>query len=93
MTDYQADRMIGPVRMRGELPLQSVHEHIRCVSGAHPSSAAGVNLKEAMRLLLETTLPYCAGNKTQSAVALGCSLKTLYNKLNGRTREIAFSPN
>ena len=51
----------------------------------------GVNLKEAERSLIEATLEHFDGNKTQTAVALGCSLKTLYNKLNGYTRETAIS--
>ena len=50
-----------------------------------------VNLKQAERSLIEATLQYFEGNKTQTAVALGCSLKTLYNKLNGYTRDTAFS--
>ena len=51
----------------------------------------GANLKEAERSLIEATLEHFDGNKTQTAVALGCSLKTLYNKLNGYTRDTAFS--
>jgi len=51
----------------------------------------GANLKEAERSLIEATLEHFDGNKTQAAVALGCSLKTLYNKLNGYTRDTAFS--
>jgi len=33
--------------------------------------------------LIEATLDYFKGNKRRAADALGCSLKTLYNKLNG----------
>ena len=51
----------------------------------------GANLKAAERSLIEATLEHFDGNKTQTAVALGCSLKTLYNKLNGYTRDTAFS--
>jgi DNA-binding NtrC family response regulator len=51
----------------------------------------GLNLKEAERSLIEATLQHFDGNKTQTAVALGCSLKTLYNKLHGYTRDTAFS--
>jgi DNA-binding NtrC family response regulator len=32
------------------------------------------------------TLDYFCGNKRHAADALGCSLKTLYNKLNGYSR-------
>jgi DNA-binding NtrC family response regulator len=35
------------------------------------------------RSLIEATLDYFNGNKRRAADALGCSLKTLYNKLNG----------
>jgi DNA-binding NtrC family response regulator len=35
------------------------------------------------RSLIEATLDYFKGNKRRAADALGCSLKTLYNKLNG----------
>ena len=53
----------------------------------------GVNLQQAERSLIEATLQRYAGNKTQAAVALGCSVKTLYNKLNSYTRIGAFSVN
>ena len=51
----------------------------------------GINLKEAERSLIEATLEHFEGNKTQTAETLGCSLKTLYNKLNGYTRDTAFT--
>jgi two-component system, NtrC family, response regulator HydG len=35
------------------------------------------------RSLIEATLDYFKGNKRRAADTLGCSLKTLYNKLNG----------
>ena len=35
------------------------------------------------RSLIVATLDYFKGNKRRAADALGCSLKTLYNKLNG----------
>ena len=46
-------------------------------------SIFGRDRREALR--------YFEGNKTQTAVALGCSLEILYNKLNGCTREAVFS--
>jgi two-component system response regulator HydG len=59
---------------------------------ANLPAQAGVNLKkEGERSLIEATLERFEGNKTQSAVTLGCSLKTLYNKLNGYTRNTAFT--
>ncbi len=41
----------------------------------------GTTLAEAERSLIEVTLSHCQGNKTRAAQTLGCSLKTLYNKL------------
>ena len=53
------------------------------------SIEVGSKLKDAERWLIEATLEHFDGHKTQAAVALGCSLKTLYNKLNGYTRAAA----
>jgi DNA-binding NtrC family response regulator len=76
-------------------PLQvGVRASMRAAKGsAKVPIEVGVNLKEAERSLIEATLQHFEGNKTQTAVALGCSLKTLYNKLNGYTRGTAFSHN
>jgi len=41
----------------------------------------GSSLAEAERWLIEATLAHWAGNKNRAARTLGCSLKTLYNKL------------
>ena len=41
----------------------------------------GTTLAQAERQIIEATLAYWNGNKSRSAQALGCSLKTLYNKL------------
>jgi DNA-binding NtrC family response regulator len=43
-------------------------------------------LHEAERSLIEVTLEYCEGDKRRAAAVLGCSLKTLYNKLNSYAR-------
>jgi DNA-binding NtrC family response regulator len=45
------------------------------------------------RSLIEATLEYFQGNKRRAAEALGCSLKTLYNKLNAyaQRRESGFA--
>jgi DNA-binding NtrC family response regulator len=60
-----------------------------------PAAADGVDARERLeirvgsrihdmeRSLIEATLDYFQGNKRRAADALGCSLKTLYNKLNG----------
>jgi DNA-binding NtrC family response regulator len=43
----------------------------------------GSRIHDMERSLIEATLDYFKGNKRRTADALGCSLKTLYNKLNG----------
>jgi len=43
----------------------------------------GSKIHDMERSLIEATLDYFHGNKRRAADALGCSLKTLYNKLNG----------
>ena len=54
-----------------------------------PSGAARLDIRVGSRIhdmersLIEATLDYFKGNKRRAADALGCSLKTLYNKLNG----------
>ena len=45
-----------------------------------------VTLAELERKHIATALNRLAGNKTKAAVALGISLKTLYNKLNEYTK-------
>lgn len=63
-------------------------------SGASPKAAdspddrrleirVGSRIHDMERSLIEATLDYFHGNKRRAADALGCSLKTLYNKLNG----------
>ena len=53
----------------------------------------GSRIYDMERSLIEATLDYFKGNKRRAADALGCSLKTLYNKLNGysQTQECANS--
>jgi DNA-binding NtrC family response regulator len=57
--------------------------------GDHIGDHARLNIRVGSRIhdmersLIEATLDYFKGNKRRAAVALGCSLKTLYNKLNG----------
>lgn len=46
----------------------------------------GSRLDEAERWLIENTLEFCQGDKRRAASLLGCSLKTLYNKLNSYAR-------
>ncbi len=47
------------------------------------SLAIGSTLREAERAVIEATLQHLGGSKPRTAETLGCSLKTLYNKLNG----------
>lgn len=56
-------------------------------SGLHP----GMSIKDVEKTLIEKTLEHFEGNKTQTAEALGISLKTLYNRLSeyGRQSESA----
>lgn len=49
----------------------------------------GTPLVEAERVLVEATLQACRGSKSRAAIALGCSLKTLYNKLHRYAQEDA----
>ncbi len=83
-----ADRRVElePLQVAARTPGRLSHGHAKL-----PIEVGAVNLKQAERSLIEATLQYFEGNKTQTAVALGCSLKTLYNKLNGYTRDTAFS--
>jgi DNA-binding NtrC family response regulator len=43
----------------------------------------GSRIEDMERSLIEATLDHFHGNKRRAADVLGCSLKTLYNKLNG----------
>ncbi|HSD52790.1 MAG TPA: sigma-54 dependent transcriptional regulator [Burkholderiales bacterium] len=49
----------------------------------------GTRLAEVERSLIEATLGHFMGNKRKTADVLGCSLKTLYNKLAAYQREDA----
>jgi len=50
-------------------------------SGGGIQVPIGSSLAQAERWLIEATLAHWAGNKNRAARTLGCSLKTLYNKL------------
>jgi DNA-binding NtrC family response regulator len=52
----------------------------------------GSRIHDMERSLIEATLDYFQGNKRRAADALGCSLKTLYNKLNGYARGYRRAP-
>ncbi|MGH8257406.1 MAG: sigma-54 interaction domain-containing protein [Steroidobacteraceae bacterium] len=71
-----------------ELELQPMHIHALADmrTPMHDSEGGirvpiGSSLAQAERWLIEATLAHWAGNKNRAAKTLGCSLKTLYNKL------------
>ena len=73
-----------------ELEMELQPMHIHAPAGAHNplhDSEGGIrvpigsSLAQAERWLIEATLAHWAGNKNRAAKTLGCSLKTLYNKL------------
>ncbi|HTW75331.1 MAG TPA: sigma-54 dependent transcriptional regulator [Steroidobacteraceae bacterium] len=71
-----------------EMELQPMHIHPPegARSVMHDSEGGirvpiGSSLAQAERWLIEATLAHWAGNKNRAAKTLGCSLKTLYNKL------------
>jgi len=52
-------------------------------AGERLNIRVGSRIYDMERSLIVATLDYFKGNKRRAADALGCSLKTLYNKLNG----------
>jgi len=61
----------------------SVHDGERRSDDLRLDIRVGSRIHDMERSLIEATLDYFKGNKRRAADALGCSLKTLYNKLNG----------
>jgi DNA-binding NtrC family response regulator len=53
----------------------------RDAQGASLRIAVGSKLETVERSLIEATLTHFDGNKRRAASALGCSLRTLYNRL------------
>jgi DNA-binding NtrC family response regulator len=77
-----------------ELELQPMNIHAASGEPAHAASSdggiqvpIGSSLAQAERWLIEATLAHWAGNKNRAARTLGCSLKTLYNKLAAYERQ------
>ncbi|GAC1672542.1 MAG: hypothetical protein NVS9B2_20380 [Steroidobacteraceae bacterium] len=65
------------------IPGASLREGPQVQSGDRLNIRVGSRIHDMERSLIEATLDYFKGNKRRAADALGCSLKTLYNKLNG----------
>ncbi len=63
------------------LPVQPATDRRHSVSAMGVELPLGTTLAQAERRIIEATLAHWNGNKSRSARALGCSLKTLYNKL------------
>jgi DNA-binding NtrC family response regulator len=69
--------------------IQSSNARITDATGAYAADCGRLDIRVGSRIhdmersLIEATLDYFKGNKRRAADALGCSLKTLYNKLNG----------
>jgi DNA-binding NtrC family response regulator len=77
-----------------ELELQPMNIHAASADRVRtPAGEGGVqvpigsSLAQAERWLIEATLAHWAGNKNRAARTLGCSLKTLYNKLAAYERQ------
>jgi two-component system response regulator HydG len=72
-----------------QLELQPMNIHgggrvqlaLRTMAATASACPIGSSLAQAERWLIEATLAHWAGNKNRAAKTLGCSLKTLYNKL------------
>ena len=83
--DTRADEGIGPESLFEAL--RQGRKKIDLVGDTSLLSPGGVrvpigsSLAQAERWLIEATLAHWAGNKNRAAKMLGCSLKTLYNKL------------
>ena len=65
------------------IPGTAAREGDHAGNGERLNIRVGSRIYDMERSLIEATLDYFKGNKRRAADALGCSLKTLYNKLNG----------
>jgi DNA-binding NtrC family response regulator len=66
--------LVSPMQLPVEAEVQDQGECVRL--------SIGTRLVDAERQLILATLDHFAGDKRRTADALGCSLKTIYNKLN-----------
>jgi DNA-binding NtrC family response regulator len=65
------------------IPGAAAHSGDQAASLDRLNIRVGSRIYDMERSLIEATLDYFKGNKRRAADTLGCSLKTLYNKLNG----------
>jgi two-component system response regulator HydG len=65
------------------IPGATLRDGAEVLDGERLNIRVGSRIHDMERSLIEATLDYFKGNKRRAADALGCSLKTLYNKLNG----------
>ncbi|HEV7611310.1 MAG TPA: sigma-54 dependent transcriptional regulator [Steroidobacteraceae bacterium] len=65
------------------IPGAALRDGMQVSDGERLNIRVGSRIHDMERSLIEATLNYFKGNKRRAADALGCSLKTLYNKLNG----------
>src|SRR6202051_441441 len=65
------------------IPGTAARDGDQAADGERLNIRVGSRIYDMERSLIEATLDYFKGNKRRAADALGCSLKTLYNKLNG----------
>ncbi len=65
------------------IPGASAHIGDQAANSERLNIRVGSRIYDMERSLIVATLDYFKGNRRRAADALGCSLKTLYNKLNG----------
>ena len=73
----------GVLEVTPLIPEEGVRSDGVAGDGERLNIRVGSRIHDMERSLIEATLDYFKGNKRRAADALGCSLKTLYNKLNG----------
>jgi DNA-binding NtrC family response regulator len=78
----------GELRLdEGEMPTLRASGDTDSAAGQGVSIPIGATLEEIERTLILATLKHFEGDKRRTADVLGCSLKTLYNKLHAYQRE------
>ena len=73
----------GVLEVTPLVPGDGARVDVPAADGERLNIRVGSRIHDMERSLIEATLDYFKGNKRRAADALGCSLKTLYNKLNG----------